>query len=87
VATRPAQADGIMRDDLRRMLCTLGSRTAAGLRDRALLCVGWFGACRRSELAALTVDQLRRAENGWVVAFGRTKTDQTGEDKQRAWLP
>jgi site-specific recombinase XerD len=39
VATRPQQADGIMRADLRRMLCTLDSRTAAGLRDRALLCV------------------------------------------------
>jgi site-specific recombinase XerD len=87
VVTRPQQADGIMRADLRRMLCTLDSRSAGGLRDRALLTAGWFGACRRSELAALTVDQLQRAENGWVVEFGRTKTDQTGEEKQRAWLP
>lgn len=87
VTTRPQQADGIMRADLRRMLCTLDSSTAAGLRDRALLTVGWFGACRRSELAALNVDQLQRSEAGWVIEFGRTKTDQTGEEQQRAWLP
>ena len=59
----------------------------AGLRDRALLLVGFVAALRRSELAALTVDQVAEHTNGLVLAIGRSKTNQTGEQAELAVLP
>jgi len=48
------------------------------MRDRALLLVGFFGALRRSELVALTVEDLDRRPDGWVVTIQRSKTDPYG---------
>jgi len=59
----------------------------AGLRDRALLLVGFVAALRRSELAALTVDQVAEHANGLVVTIPRSKTNQTGERAELAVLP
>ena len=59
----------------------------AGLRDRALLLVGFVAALRRSELAALTVDQVAEHPNGLVLAIARSKTNQTAERAELAVLP
>ncbi len=59
----------------------------AGLRDRALLLVGFVAALRRSELAALTVDQVTEHPNGLVVTIARSKTNQTAERAELAVLP
>lgn len=59
----------------------------AGLRDRALLLVGFFAALRRSELAALTVDQLAEHAHGLVLALPRSKTNQYGLDTELVVLP
>jgi len=47
-----------------------------GLRDRALLLVGWAAALRRSEIAALGVSDLRFEPDGLIIALRRSKTDQ-----------
>jgi site-specific recombinase XerD len=59
----------------------------AGLRDRALLLVGFWGALRRSELAALTVDQLTEHRRGLVLALPWSKTNQRGEETELVVLP
>lgn len=59
----------------------------AGLRDRALLLVGFWGALRRSELAAMTVDQLTDHKRGLVLALPRSKTNQRGEETELVVLP
>jgi integrase len=59
----------------------------AGLRDRALLLVGFFAALRRSELAALTIDQLAEHPHGLVLALPRSKTNQYGLDTELIVLP
>jgi integrase len=41
----------------------------------------WFTACRRSEIAALNVEDLRFERNGLAVTIRRSKTDQTGEGR------
>lgn len=58
-------------------------------RDKALLLVGFAGAFRRSELAALRVSDLRedRAADGRVVVIvnvRRSKTDQFGQGMEKA---
>ena len=59
----------------------------AGLRDRALLLVGFFAALRRSELAALTVDQVSEHPNGLVLTLPRSKTNQHGIHAELVVLP
>jgi integrase len=49
-----------------------------GLRDRALLLVGWTAALRRSELVALEVGDLSFEPEGVVLTIRRSKTDREG---------
>ena len=56
----------------------------AGLRDRALLLVGYAGAFRRSELAALQLEDVAWVEEGSILTLRRSKTDQQGQGRQVA---
>ena len=49
-----------------------------GLRDRALLLLGFAGAFRRSELVALDVADLEFCDSGMRVIIRKSKTDQEG---------
>jgi site-specific recombinase XerD len=49
-----------------------------GLRDRALILLGFAGAFRRAELVALDVADLGFGRDGLTVTLRRSKTDQTG---------
>jgi integrase len=55
-----------------------------GLRDRALILIGFAGALRRSELVVLQVDDVTRHPAGIVLAIRRSKTDQAGEGREIA---
>jgi site-specific recombinase XerD len=50
--------------------------TLLGLRDRALILVGFAGAFRRSELAAIECAHLSFTKDGLVIDLRRSKTDQ-----------
>ena len=50
-----------------------------GLRDRALLLLGFAGAFRRSELVALDVADVAETETGLFVTIRHSKTDQEGQ--------
>lgn len=65
-------------EDIRSMVLATGS-SLHGLRDRALLLVGFAAALRRSEIAALDVADIRRVAEGIEVCVRRSKTDQVGE--------
>ena len=49
-----------------------------GLRDRALILLGFAGAFRRSELVALDVADLEETDEGYRITIRRSKTDQEG---------
>jgi site-specific recombinase XerD len=49
-----------------------------GLRDRALLLLGFAGELRRSELVALNVNDIEEGCEGIFVRISRSKTDQEG---------
>lgn len=55
-----------------------------GVRDRALLLLGFAAALRRSELVALDVQDLQVVREGLVVRLRRSKTDQDGEGRKIA---
>jgi site-specific recombinase XerD len=60
---------------LRQLVAVLPS-SLLGVRDRALLTLGWAGAFRRSELVSLDVADVTRAPKGLVVLLRASKTDQ-----------
>lgn len=49
-----------------------------GIRDRAMLLIGFAGAFRRSELVSLTVENVEFAKQGLLIHLIRSKTDQDG---------
>jgi integrase len=56
-----------------------------GIRDRAVLTVGFAGAFRRSELVALDVEDLEWTGDGWLkILVRRSKTDQEGVGMTKA---
>lgn len=56
----------------------------SGLRDRALIAIGFAAALRRSELVDLNVNDIERHPKGIVLEIRRSKTDQAGKGKFKA---
>jgi integrase len=56
--------------------------TLLGLRDRALLLLGFAGAMRRSELVGLDVSDVAQVEQGFVITIRKSKTDQHREGRK-----
>ena len=54
----------------------------SGLRDRALVLVGYAGAFRRSELAAIGCAHLSFTKDGLVIDLHRSKTDQEASGRK-----
>jgi site-specific recombinase XerD len=61
------------------MIAYCKTDTLAGLRDKALLLLGFAGAFRRSELVALTLDDIEHTHEGIKVIIRKSKTDQEGQ--------
>lgn len=75
--------DPLLIADIRKMIDALPCGLT-GLRDGALLLVGFAGGFRRSEIAAIAVPDLVFAEGGVVVNLRRSKTDQEQSGRQVA---
>jgi site-specific recombinase XerD len=59
-------------------------RGLIGIRDRALLLIGFAGAFRRSELAAIRVEDVEETKEGLLVRILRSKTDPEGKGREAA---
>jgi site-specific recombinase XerD len=70
-------------DVVGRMMDSCGDRLIDH-RDRALVCLGFAAALRRSELVALKVEDLEAVADGYRLHIRRSKTDQTGEGQSVA---
>ena len=87
-----ARKKPLLAADLTRAVLTLPD-TLLGLRNRALLLIGFAGALRRSELVALCWEQIEKAgwqsveeinpqvRGGLKITIARSKTDQMGEGR------
>jgi integrase len=76
---KPArQSAALMTEEVRALVATCdGSLT--GLRDRALLLVGYAGGLRRSELVAIERHDIEDVPGGVRIRIRRSKTDPTAE--------
>lgn len=85
---RVKRATPLLARDMRALVdaCVDEQDDLIGLRDRALLLIGWFGAFRQSELVAIDLDHLaEESESEWSIYIPKSKTDQAGDGKKK-WL-
>jgi integrase len=80
--TAQRRAAPMLPGDLRAVSGTLPAGLL-GVRDRALLLLGFAGAFRRSELAGLEVGDLAFTAEGLEVALRHSKTDQEGKGERK----
>jgi integrase len=67
--TPPRQKEAVLGDDIKAMLDTLG-HDLRGLRDRAILLLGFAGGLRRSEIVGLDVVRDDNSDgHGWIEIF------------------
>lgn len=79
--SRPKQARGLTREIHAKIIATCPD-TLAGLRDGALISVGYDTLCRSSELAAMLVTHVGFDERGSAcVLIPRSKSDGSGEGR------
>jgi integrase len=71
-------------DHLRAMLLEIRRDDLKAKRDRAIVLLGFAAALRRSEIAALNVEDVRFEKRGLVVTIRRSKTDQEGKGAEIA---
>jgi integrase len=79
--TAPAQKAATLIDDIRAMVNATDSGLI-GVRDRALILLGFAGAFRRSEVVGLSVEDCVFGKDGLTVTLRRSKTDQAGAGRK-----
>jgi integrase len=79
-ARPPHQATPLVLDSMRAVLATLGE-DPRGVRDRALLLVGWGAALRRGELVGLDRRDVVEVAEGLVVTVRQSKTLRPGDTR------
>jgi site-specific recombinase XerD len=82
--TRVKQAAAFPLATFKRTIKNIDVRTPTGLRNRALLLLGFTGAFRRSELEALDIEHLTFDEEGLIVSLDQSKTNQLGQAEEKA---
>lgn len=80
--TAQRQAAPLLKQDLLALLPLM--KGTKGIRDRALILLGFAAALRRSELVALDVQDLQFVNEGLIVLLRKSKTDQDGEGRKIA---
>ena len=82
IAEVSQNANGSLRIKMHDKHAALGAANTGaglkGLRDRALLLIGFAGALRRSELVALNIEDIEEAPDGMKITIRHSKTDQEG---------
>lgn len=86
VGTAPRQKAPATVDVIHALMARIAPETLQGKRDRALLLLGFAGAFRRSELVAITVEDLTFSEEGVDVFLPKSKTDQEAKGQSVAVL-
>src|SRR3954453_8768460 len=58
-------------DELRQIIQSIDQNTLIGIRNRALLVIGWAGALRRSELVGLNSEDISKTRDGLILLLNR----------------
>lgn len=78
--TRQRRAKPLTVQHIRRLV-EAAQDTPQGVRDRALLLVGFAGGFRRSELVSIDLEHIEESPAGLTITLPRAKTDQEGSGR------
>lgn len=81
MGTVTVQKTAALTDDIKAMLDATDTGLI-GVRDRALILLGFAGAFRRSEVVGLDVEDCGFDKDGLTVTLRRSKTDQEGQGRK-----
>src|SRR3954471_2876987 len=76
--------DALWLDELRQIIQAIDQNRLIGVRNHALLVMGWAGALRRSELIQLNIEDISITRDGLILHLNKSKTDQKGEGQDIA---
>ena len=77
----PSQKSAALTDDIRAMI-EVTDEGIIGVRDCAIILLGFAGAFRRSELVGLDLADCAFGRDGLTVTLRRSKTDQDGQGRK-----
>ena len=80
---KSGQAKEILKDDLVKIIEAIPKNDDdfRNIRDKALILMGFYSFCRRSELLGMKFEHLNFGEDGIQVLIPFSKTDQSGEGR------
>jgi site-specific recombinase XerD len=81
MGTAAVQKAAALTDDIRAMVA-MTDAGLIGVRDRAMILLGFAGAFRRSELVGLDVGDCEFGKDGLTITLRRSKTDQDGAGRK-----
>jgi site-specific recombinase XerD len=81
IGTAASQKAAALTQDIRAMVAVTDSGLI-GLRDRAMILLGFASAFRRSELVGLNFEDCAFSKEGLTVILRRSKTDQDGQGRK-----
>lgn len=84
IGIRQQQAPAFKLAFFKQQVKLMDSSTLTGLRNKAIVLLGFTGAFRRSELARIQLDNLLFSEDGIIVTLPNSKTNQYGEAEEKA---
>ncbi|MEA3318424.1 MAG: site-specific integrase [Bacillota bacterium] len=82
IGTKEEGKEALWLDELRQIIQTISQDKIIGVRNRAMLVMGWAAA--RSELVTLNVEDILITRDGLILDLGSSKTDQKGEGQDVA---
>ena len=80
---KSGQAKELLKADIIKIIDTISSdeEDYSNIRDKALILIGFYSFCRRSELLGMQFEHLNFGNDGVQVLIPFSKTDQTGEGR------
>ncbi len=80
---KSGQAKEILKADIEKIIDSISNNDDdfRNIRDKALILIGFYSFCRRSELLGMNYEHLHFENDGIQVLIPYSKTDQTGEGR------
>jgi len=80
---KTGQAKELLKEDIIKIIDSIPNdeEDYSNVRDKALILVGFYSFCRRSELLGMRFEHLHFSDDGVQVLIPYSKTDQTGQGR------
>ena len=82
--TKTKQAYEVVAADLKKIIDSIpDDENLTNIRDKAMILLGWWSVCRRSEVLNLTIQDITFFDDYFEIHIRYSKTDQTGMGEKK----